>query len=207
MLCSKELLRTKEYKIIMQYHTEDPNPISELLTASDALLSDAFDFYKTVAAMVSETGITISEYARQRLLEIGEQPLCYLRGCLPQTDIYGDAVPIRWDDKYVDKMLKNTAEELEKIFNASREFNPGTITPEYFGHANKVWRAYADLLLRSVQLYNHLNRISRVNVVLARHKREDEMEYMRRLVSRLLTRSTGHTGRPSSECLPCDDRG
>ena len=207
MLCSKELLRTEEYKIIMQHDIGDPNPISELLNASDALLRAAYAFYKAVAAMGSETEITMSEDARQCLLEIGEQPLYYLRGCSPQTDIYGDTAPIWWDDKYIDGMLTNTAEELSKIFNASREFNPETITPEYIGHANKVWRAYAELLLRLVQLYNHLNRISRANIVLAQHKREDEIKYMRSIVSGLLSRRTGHTGRPPSECLDCHDCG
>lgn len=207
MLCSKELLRTEEYKIIMQHDIGDPNPISELLNASDALLCAASNFYKTIAAMVSETKITMSKDARQCLLEIGEQPLCYLRGCSPQTDIYGNAVPEWWENKYLDELLTNTAEGLAKIFNESREFNPGTITPEYFGHANKVWRAYAELLLRLVQLYNHLNRISRANVILAQHKREDEIKYMRSIISRLLSRRTGHTGRPLSECLACNDCG
>ena len=207
MLCSKELLRTEEYKIIMQRHNGDPNPISELLTASDALLCAASDFYKSVAAMVSETEITMNEDDRQSLLEIGEQPLYYLRGCSPQTDIYGNATPIWWEDKYLDEMLTNTAEGLAKTFNASIEFNPETITPKYTDHANKIWRAYAELLLRLVQLYNHLNRISRANVVLAQHKREDEIKYMRSIVSRLLTTRTGHTGRPPSECLDCHDCG
>lgn len=207
MLRSKELLRTEEYKIIMQRHNGDPNPISELLTASDALLCAASDFYKSVAAMVSETEITMSEDDRQSLLDIGEQPLRYLRGCSPQTDIYGNVAPIWWGDKYLDEMLTNTAEGLAKIFNASIEFNPETITPKYTDHANRIWRAYAELLQRLGQLYNHLNRISRANVVLARHKREDEVKYTGSIVSRLLTTRTGHTDRPSSECLDCHDCG
>ena len=91
MLFATELFPLDEYQKIMAYE-DDGHPLPLALNAVNALLSASHNFRAALNELAIAARDTIVDDDRHMLDEVARQPQFFLRGHMPQTDMYADEV-------------------------------------------------------------------------------------------------------------------